>query len=83
MIAIATNSGNVSSASLPSYNTGNGKQEKVAESTDSNKNAGQHTPGPYFGELRRVALTQETQNEARPAESKDPLGRGSRLDFRV
>ncbi len=81
MIALASDSYAIS-ANLPSYQSVGRKQE-VLESSDSDKNAGQQTPGPYFGELRRLAMVQETDNEERQQESKDPLGRGAVLDCLV
>ena len=65
--------------------TGNGRTslfEKPEHASDSDKNAGQNSSVPYLAELRRIGNQQEDSAKTAPAE-KDPLGRGSVLDFKA
>lgn len=81
MIALAADSYAIS-ANLPSYQN-QGRKQEVRESSDSDKNAGQQTPGPYFGELRHLAVDQDSDSDKKVDKTSDPLGRGAVLDCMV
>jgi len=58
-----------------------GPFSRLEESSDADKNAGQHTAVPYLAELKRNGLRGGQEPQVPRMAQDDPMGRGALFDY--